>query len=289
MPVRSLLSIAAVIAVAGCSVSEGTADDTASAGPDNVAASSAASSATVVDGASTAAASAAATSSAKGVAIVQTEKKDGGEWEFAYSWPGAVVARPELAAILKKESDAALKSERAEYADALANSPPDCTSCRNRSYEKEWKVVASVPGYLSLSANISTYTGGAHGMYGRESSVWLEGGKKLVKGVDLFTSAAALDKALQPALCKALDVERAKRRGDYKPNADYGFDDCQHVKDATVFVGSSNGKAFDRIGIYFGPYVAGPYAEGDYELTLPVTKAVLATVKPEYKAAFAAK
>ncbi|MEO0056797.1 MAG: hypothetical protein RIT17_233, partial [Pseudomonadota bacterium] len=31
----------------------------------------------------------------------------------------------------------------------------------------------------------------------------------------------------------------------------------------------------------------GSYAEGPYEVTLPVTQAVLAAVKPEYKAAFA--
>lgn len=284
MPVRSLISIAAIIAVAGCSASESTATNPV----DGASASSAASS-SAVDGATTAAATASSSNSAKGVSIVKSEKKDGGEWTFAYSWPGAVAARPELAAMMQKESDAALKSERAEYAETLADAPADCTSCRSRSYEKEWKVVANVPGYLSLSANISTYTGGAHGMYGRESSVWVESSKKLVKGVDMFTSAAALDKALQPALCKALDAERAKRRGPDAPKSDYGFDECQHVKDGTVFVGSSNGKAFDRIGIYFGPYVAGPYAEGDYELTLPVTKSVLATVKPEYKAAFAAK
>ncbi|QSB43295.1 DUF3298 and DUF4163 domain-containing protein [Tsuneonella flava] len=278
MPVRSLLSLAIALAVVGCSGKEQTASDAASAMPSDAPASSAA----------TASATAIA-DDAKGVSIQKTEEKDGGKWEFVYAWAAAVSAHPELAALLKKDSEAALKEERAGFAETLADSPPDCASCKSRSYGKEWKVVASVPGYLSISADLSSYTGGAHGMYGRESSVWVESSKKLVKGVDMFTSAAALDKALQPALCKALDAERAKKRGPDAPGSDYGFDDCQHVKDSTVFVGSSNGKAFDRIGIYFGPYVAGPYAEGAYELTLPVTKAVLATVKPEYKGAFAAK
>ena len=44
----------------------------------------------------------------------------------------------------------------------------------------------------------------------------------------------------------------------------------------------------DRIGILIGPYEAGPYAEGGYEVTLPVTPAILAVVKPEYRASFAA-
>ena len=61
----------------------------------------------------------------------------------------------------------------------------------------------------------------------------------------------------------------------------------RHVaKKATVLVGSSNGKTFNRIGVWFGPYVAGPYAEGAYELTFGVDKAILDAVKPAYKAAF---
>jgi len=54
-----------------------------------------------------------------------------------------------------------------------------------------------------------------------------------------------------------------------------------------VLLGSSDRKAFNRIGLLAAPYVAGSYAEGTYEVTLPVTPAVLQAVKPEYKAAFA--
>jgi hypothetical protein len=41
--------------------------------------------------------------------------------------------------------------------------------------------------------------------------------------------------------------------------------------------------------VWFGPYVAGAYAEGAYELDFPMTKAMLDTVKPAYKAAFSVK
>jgi hypothetical protein len=54
-----------------------------------------------------------------------------------------------------------------------------------------------------------------------------------------------------------------------------------------VLLGSSDKQRFNRIGLIAAPYVAGSYAEGPYEITLPVTPAVLAAVKPEYKAAFA--
>ena len=67
------------------------------------------------------------------------------------------------------------------------------------------------------------------------------------------------------------------------------FDECIDPVKSTVILGSSNKQTFDRIGILVAPYEAGPYAEGDYEVTLPVTQAVLAAVKPEYRAAFSLK
>jgi hypothetical protein len=66
------------------------------------------------------------------------------------------------------------------------------------------------------------------------------------------------------------------------------FDDCLAPSDVTVLLGSSNKQQFNRIGLIADPYAAGPYAEGSYEVTLPVTPALLKAVKPEYRAAFAA-
>ena len=67
------------------------------------------------------------------------------------------------------------------------------------------------------------------------------------------------------------------------------FDECIDPVAETVILGSSNGQSFNRIGILVPPYEAGPYAEGDYEVTVPVTSAVLAAVKPEYRSSFSAK
>ena len=67
------------------------------------------------------------------------------------------------------------------------------------------------------------------------------------------------------------------------------FDNCPGLDEATVLVGSSNGNTFDRIGIYFGPYVAGPYAEGAYELDFDVTASVIDAVKPAYAGAFSVR
>ena len=49
----------------------------------------------------------------------------------------------------------------------------------------------------------------------------------------------------------------------------------------------------NRPGAYPGPvadpYVAGSYAEGRYEIRLPVTAAFVAALKPEYRASFEAQ
>jgi hypothetical protein len=121
--------------------------------------------------------------------------------------------------------------------------------------------------------------------------VWDKAKSQAVPAIAMFRSPAALDRALDAKLCAALDAERTKRRGEpVTPSADdMGFDSCQQVKDATVLVGSSTGKAFDRITVWFGPYVAGSYAEGAYELDFPVDGAVLGAVKPEYAGAFAVR
>ncbi len=61
------------------------------------------------------------------------------------------------------------------------------------------------------------------------------------------------------------------------------------MKELTPLWGSSNRQAINRIGLIADQYVAGSYAEGPYEITLPVTPAVIAAVKPGNRAAFAVK
>lgn len=249
---------------------------------------------TGVQGDATAVATASATPQAQAVVFTDKVSRDGAEREFSYGWPAQVSAQPELAAQFTADRDEKLAREKTEWASALQECPPDAVSCRNRSYAMAWKLVADTPRYLSLSGDFSTYTGGAHGMYGLQSLVWDKQAKTAVDGLALFRSPAALDAALGPRLCAALNAERARRRGapvDAGAPDEFGtgFDACQKVENATVLVGSSNGRTFDRLGIWYGPYVAGAYAEGAYELNFPVDAAVRRAVKPEYAAAFAAR
>jgi hypothetical protein len=208
--------------------------------------------------------------------------------EFAYSWPAKATAIPQLAARLTADRDQTLAEQKAEWDEALKDlADADCGACTNRAYEMAWDVVADVPRFLSLSGAWSAYSGGAHGNYAWEALVWDREAERGFDPKEMFTSPAALQGALGPGWCTALRAERVEKLGAEYAADDDGIFPCPPIADLTVLVGSSDGKSFNRIGLIAAPYVAGSYAEGAYEVTLPVTPKVLAAVKPGYRAAFA--
>jgi hypothetical protein len=226
--------------------------------------------------------------SAEKVAFADNAKQGEATREFAYSWPAQVSAIPELAARLTADRDKLLAEQKADWGEAVREfSDGDCTGCLNRDYDMAWDVVADVPRFLSLSGAWNAYSGGAHGNYAWEALVWDREAKRGFDPKEMFTSAAALQGALGPGWCKALKDERVERLGGEYAADDDGIFPCPPIADLTVLVGSSDGKSFNRVGLIAAPYVAGSYAEGSYEVTLPVSSKVLAAVKPGYRAAFA--
>lgn len=207
-------------------------------------------------------------------------------YTFTYVYPAAAGAIPDLKALLDARLDKGQSEVKADAEKAQAEAAAGGYPYRPYSFDVAWKVVANLPGFLSLSAETATYTGGAHGNYGLESLVWDKQAKQALDGAALFSSPDALDAALGKKLCTALNAERVKRRGPGMAGGGGVFDDCPKLSEATVLVGSANGQTFDRIGIWFGPYVAGAYAEGAYELNFPVDRAILDAVRPQYRNAF---
>lgn len=227
-----------------------------------------------------------ATGTAAGNAFAQNlSEPGGGSLSFAYAWPAAVTKEPALATLFEQQRSTDLADHKRAWEQAIADCPKDAVTCRNHSLAIAWKVVADVPRYLSLAGDIDTYTGGAHGMQGRVAHVWDREAQTLLETADLFTSAGALQSALGERLCAGLDAARRKK-GVAPPTAESVFPRCPGLDETTVLLGSSNGRTFNRLTIYYGPYVAGSYAEGAYEVDLAVDAAVLRAVKPEYRAAF---
>ena len=209
---------------------------------------------------------------------------------FEYSYPAEAGRIPGLAGLLDNRLDRQRAALAAESEQARREARQEGFPYNKHSYTAEWKVVAELPKWLSLSADVATYTGGAHGNYTVQSVVWDKDNLRLMNAIDLFSSPAALEQAFGDRFCEGLNRQRAERRGEPIPeDSEEMFDQCPGIDELEVLVGSSNGRTFNRLTVYAGPYVAGPYAEGAYEVDLPVTQEILDAVKPEYREVFSAR
>ena len=234
------------------------------------------------------AAPAQATNAAEPVSAKPFQVEEKGEFlEFSYGWPAQAAAIPALDQWLRSNMAhhrtrmTALGREAAE--DARKNGWPE----RRYDYVQTWEVAADTPALLVLYAQGYEYTGGAHGMPFPATLIWDK-----AKGVRLATNAlidpAALAKATKARFCKALDAQRAEKRGEaVNPNEPIPeFGRCVALEAQEIVPVSTGGKAIDLIRIEIMPYEAGPYAEGIYTVDLPVDTAVRGAVKPAWKAAF---
>lgn len=207
--------------------------------------------------------------------------------DFSYAYPAAATDIEPLAAILDRRAETARSEVESLAEEDQAGAAEAEYEYRRHSFDANWKVVADLPGWLSLNANISTYTGGAHPNHGYDSLLWDKRSGEAVEPLALFRSASDLQNAIGGPFCAQLNEQRERRRGQpIDPASEDPFDSCPTIDELTVLLGSSNGETFDRIGLLAAPYVAGPYAEGSYEFTVPVTTAVLDAIKPEYLKSF---
>lgn len=206
-------------------------------------------------------------------------------YEFQFAYPAAAAAIPELKSWFEARREAARRelatSSERDREEAEKSGYP----FRPHSFGANWQVVTDLPDWLSLSSEFYTFTGGAHGMSGFNARVWNRKTGTLQRATDLFTSPEALSGALRKRFCKVLDDKRIERRGG-PLDPEGTFSECIDPVRQTVLLGSSNGATFDRIGFQIAPYEAGPYAEGSYEITLPVDGAVMRALKPQYRASF---
>lgn len=207
---------------------------------------------------------------------------------FEYSYPKEAGEIPALAAWL----DARLERERARLADAARQGRDtargDGFPFNPYSSGTAWELVTDLPGWLSMSATLESYEGGAHGNFGFDTVVWDKVRGRAVEPVAFFTSPADLDRVLGARLCEALNAERAERRGAPVTGED-AFNDCVKPDETNLLLGSRGGERFDRIGIQIAPYIAGPWAEGNYEFDFAMDEDLLAIVRPEYREAFSAR
>lgn len=219
-------------------------------------------------------------------AFVFDEKNDLIEYHFA--WSAEAAAIPQLAARFKAEMDK-------DMAELLANAKQDKANRDKEGYpfnaytsSTDYQTAGQSQRLLSLSVDVASYTGGAHGNYGTNGLLWDRQAAKEITIADLFAVPSNLDRLLTQRWCDALNKAREEKRGE--PVGGEGmFDDCPKLSDiAIVPTDKDKNGRFERLILTASPYVAGPYVEGSYEVDLAVTPELIAALKADYRDSFEA-
>jgi hypothetical protein len=207
--------------------------------------------------------------------------------EFSYQWPSEAAAIPVL--------DRRFRAEAAkEYRRHLKLGVEDKKLYRQQQrgsvtdfYSKTWSTAGETPRLLSLQYKHATYTGGAHPNTDYGALLWDRKLDRPIPVVALFRQSAAFANLTRAPYCRSLNQERQNRRGGEKINLP-DFKACPKYADLAIAPADKNKDGrFDTIAFIASPYTAGPYVEGEYDTSVPVTSQLIAAIKPEYRSSFA--
>lgn len=216
---------------------------------------------------------------------VQIERNSA-DLEFTYEYPAEAAAIPAL--------DGRFRAEAAkEYNRHLKLGREDKKLYRQQQrgsvtdfYSKVWSSAGETRRLLSLQYQHGTYTGGAHPNTDSGALLWDRKLNRAIALSGLFLRSSAFESLTRAAYCKALNQEREKRREGEKLNLP-DFNACPKFADLAISpVDRNKSGRFDTIAFVASPYEAGPYAEGEYVIDVPVTSQLIAAMKPEYRTSF---
>ena len=203
-----------------------------------------------------------------------------------YSWSAEAAAVPQLVNSFKRDMEKA-------KAELVSGTEEDRAERLRQGFEfhpYETQVSYDTGGQsdrlLSLERQVYSFTGGAHGSTGSGAVLW---DRKLARELavsDVLQPGTSWTGAIRQPFCTLLDREREDRRGE-PVKADDLFGDCPQYQDVTVILSDDDKNArFDHVTVIADQYVAGPYAEGPYEISLPITAAMIERLRPEYRPSF---
>ncbi len=209
------------------------------------------------------------------------------------SYPPAAAKYPGLAQELTQYAGHA-RAELLKAVGELGNDKPTAPYELSLAFD----MLADTPKVVAVSADGSSYTGGAHGQPLVARFVWLPGQHKLLKAEDLIASDKgwkavsdfAEDKLLEQATVRAqgedLSPEEqqaqvrnlSKMIGEGTAPEPANFAQFQPVMDASGRISA--------LRFVFAPYQVGPYSDGTQTVDMPAA-ALLPHVAAEYRELFA--
>ena len=213
--------------------------------------------------------------------------ENGPDVDFAYHWPREASAIPSLLRELKAE----LAHDRARTARLAASDRSESRKShypfRRHSFDRTLRFAGESKRLASFADERNAYSGGAHGNPSTGALLWDKVNGRSVTFSAL--SARSPSAILRPAYCRGLAAERRKKLGDEGPPGKY-WEACPDPLSLSVIPEDKdrNGR-FDTINVTASPYAVGSYAEGYYIVMLPVTPALLAALRPQYRASFEAQ
>ncbi len=206
--------------------------------------------------------------------------------EYHFGWSAEAAGVPELVTRFAAEMDKGKADLLAGAKEDKANRDRGGQDFNPYSATTDYKTAGQSPRLLSLSAESWAYTGGAHGNGGTSALLWDREAKREIKFADLFAASANRDRLLTQRWCDALNKAREEKRGE-AVSGDGIFDDCPKLDDIAIVPTDKDGNGrLDRLVLTASPYVAGPYAEGSYEIDLSVTPNLIAALKSDYRDSF---
>ena len=198
-------------------------------------------------------------------------------------WPGPVEAIPALRQEFASMAD--------EVEEMLKGAAKEAVTEPGTTERAAVTIVIRLAGddgrLLSLRGEGAFYFGGAHPIPGRMAILWdrKADAEIAVNGRTLFTDGL---ESLRASYCAALDAERA-RRSDWVPGSGQTYLDiyeCPAFDRLAIVPAGEAGQPFDRITFVAAPYVAGPYSDGEYAVTFPVTSEFIGLIASDYRPSF---
>ncbi len=206
---------------------------------------------------------------------------------FDYRWSAEAAAIPAL--------NRRFRAEAARQKRAALRTARDNAEVRRRFnsavpggdfFSRSWQTAGQTTRLLSLEAETAAHTGGAHPNSGTSSLLW---DRRLAREISLdalLQRPGWWSSAIRQPFCTLLDRERVKRREEPVPRGEWPSR-CPKLKELTLTLEDRDGdQRFDHVRATADPYVAGPYAEGNYVISLPITGRMIARLKPQYKSSF---